>query len=71
MDISIALLQVGDDEWNFAYLIHSRNDRSNIVPTLGFELQTSYILHARRWLWSPTRNRDVTFTPSTPPDPEA
>ena len=25
---------------NFIYLIHSRNDRSNIVPTLGFEPRT-------------------------------
>ena len=39
-----SLLRVGDDEWNFTYLIHSRNDRSNIVPTLGFEPWTSYML---------------------------
>ena len=39
-----SLSQVGDDEWNFTYLIHSHNDRSNIVPTLGFEPRTSYTL---------------------------
>ena len=31
-------------EWNLIYLIHSRNDRSNIVPTLGFEPRTPYTL---------------------------
>ena len=34
MDISIASDDDGDGEWNFTYLIHSHNDRSNIVPTL-------------------------------------
>ena len=31
-------------EWYLTYLIHSRNDRSNIVTTLGFEPRTSYTL---------------------------
>ena len=28
----------------YTYLIHSRNDRSNVVPTLAFEPRTSYTL---------------------------
>ena len=39
MNISIA-----SDEWNLTYLIHSRNDRLNIVPKLGFEPSNFYTL---------------------------
>ena len=39
------LMRVGDDEWNFyIIMIHSRNDKSNILSTLRFEPWTSYTL---------------------------
>ena len=39
---SFFLIIILQFEWNLTYLTHSRNDRSNIVPTLGFEPRTSY-----------------------------